>query len=333
MKLISGLLKFIIGIILFVVICICGMYIYHKICNKLYEDKYYKVPGDLIEVYDKEFMHAKKFGDGEYTIVMLSGMGTPSPYYDFYNLAESLSEKNTVIIVEQLGYGYSTISDKERTLDNYLYETQKVMDYYEIKDKIILLAHSYMGPITLEYANNNNGVVGYVCLDCSSSYQVEKQVINNEPLPKYEDYYSYMSPSGLTRFIGLIGGQKLLDELYTGDVKQEFKKDYEYLIYNRVLDKTIVNEMRNFPLIAKEMLYKKYRDDLHVITFLASETIESMDEYLKSEDFLYDWKTMHEKLISNEEIQTIKELNGSHYIHHGNVEEITNEINEMINNL
>ncbi len=333
MKALKVILKGLLWVIGLILVFFLLMFIYHKISNKIYEDKYYKVPGDLIEVYDNEFMHAKLIGSGEYTIVMLSGMGTPSPYYDFYNLIESLSKNNKVLIIEQLGYGYSSETEKNRTLENYTNEIDKVLNHFNITDNIVMLSHSYMGPITLNYSNNHDSVKGYVCLDCSSAYQVEKNVLDNEEFPKYPKYYSLMSPSGLTRLIGLIGGEELLNELYLSDIREEHKKDYEYFIYNRTLNKTIIKEMEDFPKIEKEMLNKKYKDNLYVITYLASDTIASMDEYYKEGDFLYSWNEMHEKLISNDEIQKIYVLNGDHYIHHGNTEVITNGINNMINTI
>ena len=330
MKLIKGLIGFILGILIFIVVCVIVTFIYHKISNKIYEEKYYKVPGDLIEVYDGEKIHASKFGEGEYTIIMLPGMGTPSPYYDYYNLAKSLSEKNTVIIIEPLGYGYSTNTLKERTLENYTYEINKVLEYYNVEKNIVLLAHSYSGPITMNYANNNTNVVGYVCLDCTSAYQAEVYVNNNTEIPSYPDYYKYIAESGILRLIGIIGGDKLLNQLYLNDVPDEFRNDYEYFIYNKTLNETIINELRGFPIIEKEMLYKKYRDDLHVITYLATDTIDTMNDELKNETFLHGWEEMHELMRSNESIQTINILEGEHYIYHGKVEEITNGINDMI---
>ena len=75
-KKIVRILGIIIGILLALGLFIC---IWHNISNA-FENKNISIPGDRIEIYDNEFIHSKKFGIGEYTIVFLPGMGTASPY-------------------------------------------------------------------------------------------------------------------------------------------------------------------------------------------------------------------------------------------------------------
>lgn len=300
----------------------------HTISNKKYE-KNYKVPGDLIEVYDNEYIHAYSMGEGENTIVLLSGMGVPSPYYDYYNLAKSLSEKNRVIIIEYFGYGYSSETDKERTIANYKNEINKVLDYYEIKDNIILAAHSFSGPISMNYANENENVIGYVCLDCSSAYQAELYIENNTEYPDYPDYYALIAKSGFVRFIGGIA-PRLIRDFYLEDIPENMVDDYKYFIYNKLYNKTVVHEMEAFPRIETEMLNVKYRENLPVVIILAKETIDSMQEYYEEGDFKYDFKTMHEKEISNSDIQKIYVLEGSHFVYHNKSKEVTELVNNMI---
>ena len=322
------LLKVLAVIIIIFVVFFGIIFIVHTIANKKYE-KNYKVPGDLIEVYDNEYIHAYSMGEGENTIVLLSGMGVPSPYYDFYSLATSLSKKNRVIIIEYFGYGYSSETEKERTIANYKKEIQAVLDYYLIKDNIILAAHSFSGPISMSYANEHDSVIGYVCLDCSSAYQAELYIEQNTEYPDYPDSYALISKSGLTRFLGAIV-PGLISEFYLEDVPEKMINDYKYFIYNKLYNKTVIHEMEAFPKIETEMLNVKYRDNLKVVTFLAKETVDSMQEYYEEGDFKYDFKTMHEKEISNSDIQKIYVLEGSHFVYHTNVDKITETINNMI---
>ena len=302
--------------------------LFHLTFNKMYERKY-KVPGELIEVYDNEFIHAYSMGEGENTILLLSGMGVPSPYYDYYNLATSLSEKNRVIIMEYYGYGYSSETMKERTIENYKKEINAVLDHFEVKDNIVLVAHSFSGPIAMNYANENNNVVGLVCLDCSSAYQAEVYIENNTEYPDYPDSYALISKSGFTRFLGFVA-PGLIRSFYLEDVPEDMIDDYKYFIYNKLYNVTVVHEMEAFPKIETEMLNVKYRDDLKVVTILAKETIDDMKEYVEDGTFKYDFRTMHEKAISNNEIQKIYELEGSHFVYHNKSKEITKLVNDML---
>ena len=321
----------IIGTLLAILLLIC---IWHNISN-ISENKNVSIPGDRIKVYDNEYIHAVKMGSGDYTIVLLPGMGTPSPYYDFYKLATELSKNNQVIVMEPLGYGFSDNTSRKRNLDNYEYELNKVLEYYTVKNNIILLGHSYSGISNLNYANKHNEVKGIICLDCTTAYQIETHVKDGkfiEDVPKTSKIYTAISPLGITRFGYSTFMKGTLNELLN-EVPNKFKKDYKYLIYNKTLNKTIINEINNIYYNQLELFDKKYRDDLYVLTILSDETVKEMIEYKKEGNFYHDWEEMHQALISNNDIQKVYILHGNHYIHHGNVEEINNRINEMISNM
>lgn len=334
MKIIKKLIKivswFFVGIFsLLIVVCI-----YHHISN-LFE-KNTNIPGDKIKVYENEYIHSFRLGEGEYTIVLLPGMGTPSPYYDFYELANELAKSNQVIIIEPLGYGFSDNTSKDRFLADYEYELSKVLDFYDVKNNIILLGHSYSGLSNLNYANKHSEVKGIVCLDCTTAYQIDTHVKDGEFIeepPKASLIYSIVSPLGLTRLFYTTFMSKEINEELLMDIKLEHQKDYKHLMYNKTLNKTIINETNDIYYNQLDLLYDKYREDLHAITFLSSETITEMKEYKKNGDFNQDWEEMHNLLISNENNQKIEVLNGNHYIHHGNVFSISNKINEMINKI
>lgn len=57
-------------------------------------------------------------GDGERTVVLLGGYGTPSPVLDFAPLVDELDDTYTVVVVERFGYGYSDLEVTGRTVEN-----------------------------------------------------------------------------------------------------------------------------------------------------------------------------------------------------------------------
>ena len=334
MRFLKKLLLFLLFILFLLVIFIVGISTYNLIRNDIEKDKI-NIPGDKINIYDEEYIHAVKSGNGKYTIVLLPGMGTPSPYYDYYKLNEELSKKYTTIVIEPFGYGFSKDIDKERTLDNYEYELSKVLDYYHIKDNIILLGHSYSGISNLNYANKHNEVKGIVCLDCTVPYQIEKHVENghfNEDVPKAPKYYSWVSTLGITRFAFSTILKSTQEELIS-DIPTEYQDAYKYFLYNKTLNKTIVNEINDIYYNQLDLFNSKYRDNLNVLTLLASQTIEEMKEYKDAGDFYHDWEEMHYLMMSNPSIQKIYTLDGDHYIHHGNSEKISEYIDEMIKSI
>ena len=337
MKIIKKIFGIIIYLIMIVIFVLIGVCVWHYICNTS-EEKSIKIPGDKIEIYDGEYIHAVRSGQGDYTIVLLPGMGTSSPYYDFYRLKESLSEKYSVIVMEPLGYGFSNDTDKARTLDNYETELSKILERYMVDKNIILIGHSYSGISNLNYANKHSEVKGLVCLDCTTAYQIETHVKDgkfNEEVPKTPMILSYVSPIGITR----LGFSKIFKSNYEAlnelleDVPTEYHNVYKHLVFNKTFNKTIVNEINDIYQNQLDLFETKYRDDLNVLTILSDETIEEMKEYKNEGDFYHDWEEMHNLLISNPEIQHIHTLKGDHYIYHGNVEEITSMIDDMVSEI
>ena len=330
-KYIFKVIKFIIGTIIFLLAAAC---IWHNGVN-IIEDKEMTRPGDKIEVYDNLYMHAVKMGEGDYTIVLLPGMGTASPYYDYYNLATELSKENQVIVVEPYGYGFSDDISKKRSLDNYEYELSTVLDYYQIKNNIILLGHSYSGISNFNYSNNHGEVKGLVCLDCTTEYQVETHVEDGkfkEEVPKTSGVYAWLSPLGITR-VGYTFFLKSVQDELLEDIPSEYHDFYKHFLYNKTMNRTIIREIDDIPANELALLYKKYREDLYVTTILSDKTIESMKADKEEGYFNQDWEEMHNHLISNPNIQKIYTLKGNHYIHHGNVEEISFYINNMISSI
>ena len=324
-------LKFIFNTIQLIIFLFIVIFAWHKIENYFTEKTLY-MPGEKIKIYDNEYIHSVKMGSGDYTIVFLPGLGTASPYYDFYKLATEVSKNNQVIIMEPFGYGFSDNTLKKRSLDNYEYELSKVLEHYNVDNNIILLGHSYSGLSNLNYSIKHDEVKGLVCLDCTTAYQIETHVKDGkftEEVPKTSKYYYLLSPSGLTRFIGTFIESKTIDELLI-DVPVEFQKNYRYFFYNKTMNKTIINETNDIMYNQLDLFEKKYRDDLHVLTILSDETIESMKKDKEDGYFNHDWEEMHNLLISNPEIQKIYVLSGNHYIHHGSAEEISYKINNMI---
>jgi pimeloyl-ACP methyl ester carboxylesterase len=332
MKIVKAILR-IIGYILFVLIlAVIIIAIWHHINNNITK-KNITVPGDRIEIYDNEYIHAVKMGTGDYTIVMLPGMGTPSPYYDYYKLATEISKNNQVIVMEPLGYGYSDNTEKDRSLKNYNYELSKVLEYYSINNNIILLGHSYSGISNFNYAKHHEEIKGIICLDCTNARQIETHVKDGkfkEKVPKQPSIYSIVSPLGITRFVYSTFLAKDVEKKLLVDVPNEYHDAYKYFLFNKTLNKTIINEVNGIYYNQLEILEDKYREDLYVLTILSDETIKEMKEYKEEGDFDHDWEEMHELLITNPEIQKIHTLKGDHYIHHNNVKEINELITKMI---
>jgi len=66
---------------------------------------------------DGNKLHVYTKGEGDTTLVFMSGLGTSSPVYDFKVLYNKLSNDYRIAVVERAGYGWSDISSSSRDID------------------------------------------------------------------------------------------------------------------------------------------------------------------------------------------------------------------------
>jgi pimeloyl-ACP methyl ester carboxylesterase len=97
-------------------------------------------------------MHVYTKGDGENTIVLLSGLGTAAPVLDFEPLVNELAKNHKVVVVESFGYGWSDVTNKERTVENIVEEIRTALKS-NIEGPYILMPHSISGIYSMYYAN------------------------------------------------------------------------------------------------------------------------------------------------------------------------------------
>lgn len=97
-------------------------------------------------------MHVYTKGDGENTIVLLSGLGTAAPVLDFEPLVNELAKNHKVVVVESFGYGWSNVTNKERTVENIVEGIITALKS-NIEGPYILMPHSISGIYSMYYAN------------------------------------------------------------------------------------------------------------------------------------------------------------------------------------
>lgn len=112
----------------------------------------YPAPGTLIEI-GSDRLHVYAQGEGDPTLVFLSGLGTSSPYYDFKDLFARLGTDYRVAVVERAGYGWSDITASPRDLDTVLNETRTALQRAGENPPYVLLPHSLAGLEALYWAN------------------------------------------------------------------------------------------------------------------------------------------------------------------------------------
>ncbi|MED1438970.1 alpha/beta hydrolase [Aeribacillus composti] len=141
-------------------------------------------------------MHVYTKGDGENTIVLLSGLGTAAPVLDFEPLVNELAKNHKVVVVESFRYGWSNVTNKERTVENIVEEIRTALKS-NIEGPYILMPHSIYGIYSMYYANAYpDEVKAVIGIDFTLPQALE---YFGESAPTMSEYMRYVSPTGIAR--------------------------------------------------------------------------------------------------------------------------------------
>ena len=226
-------MKIIIVLVVVLIVVLAAIYINHRI--QLNREKVLRTPlGKLVEV-DGHEMSVYVEGNGDKTIVFMSGGGTCSPILDFKSLYSALSSDYKVVVVEKFGYGFSDVVDKERSIDSILADTRTALAKADIEGSYVLCPHSMSGIEALYWAQQY-------------PEEVEAIIGLDMAVPKaYEDYKINIPMLKISQFAARVGITRILPEISESDaIKYGTLSNAEKDIYRAVFyEKTATNTMLN----------------------------------------------------------------------------------------
>ena len=169
--------KVLLGLLILIVLLLVIMTVYNQIMLRKNKDLYETPLGQLVEV-DGHNMSIYTEGEGEHTIVFLSGWGTSSPILDFKPLYSRLSDEYRIAVVEKFGYGFSDVVDGERDMDTILRQDREALEKAGIKAPYVLCPHSLSGyEATLWAQKYPDEVEAIVGLDmCTANSKSEEMI-------------------------------------------------------------------------------------------------------------------------------------------------------------
>ena len=131
-----------------------GIYAYNRIKMKQ-EDALLENPqGKMVEV-DGHRMCVYEEGEGDHTLLFLSGSGTPAPILDFKSLYSLLKDDYRIVVIEKFGYGFSDVVDDERSFDTILRQDREALEKAGIKGPFVLCPHSMSGLEAIMWAQDH----------------------------------------------------------------------------------------------------------------------------------------------------------------------------------
>ncbi len=192
--------------------------------------------GQLIEV-DGHNMSIYTEGEGDHTIVFLSGYGTASPILDFKPLYSRLSDEYKIVVIEKFGYGFSDEIDDDRTMDTILRQDREVLEKAGIKAPYVLCPHSFSGyEATLWAQKYPDEVEAIVGLDMCTPNCKDESEINSDSMKYIVPVFKFFRFTGIMRFF---------DQDQSGTLSDEEGRIFNELFCQKSLNDTVIREGSN----------------------------------------------------------------------------------------
>ena len=295
-----------------IILLLSVIYINHKI-HLSKEDALFIPTGQMVQVNGHD-MHIYSEGEGDKTLVFMSGGGTSSPVLDFKSLYSLLSTNHKIVVVEKAGYGFSEIADIDRVIDTILSETREALSKSGIDGPYILCPHSMSGIEALYWAQNYpNEVRAIIGLDMAvpDSYQVYDI---NIPMLKMSALGARL---GITRWIP---GIEESDAIRFGSLTEEEKELYRVIFYRRTASSTMINEVEEIKDNARKVKENGIAD-IPFLIFSSNGDGTGWDEST--------WINLQKDFVNRVEDGILIKLDSPHYIHNYEYEKIAKEIDNF----
>lgn len=310
----SKFLKVIFIIVAVIVLFIIVSFIRHKICS-FRERKLLTPLGKLVEV-NGHNMSVYTEGEGDKTLVFLSGGGTCSPILDFKSLYSLLSNEYKIVVVEKFGYGFSDVLDEQRDIDTMLSETRMALEKAGIEGPYVLCPHSMSGLEALYWAQKYpEEVEAIIGLDMAVPAYYDEMHISI-PITKLGQYGAAL---GITRWIP---GLAESDAIKAGTLSEEEKEIYRAVFYQRTATVTMIDEVKAVKDNAKTVKENGV-PQVPMLLFISNGSggtgfTEEM------------WRRIPKEYIAGCDNASYIELDCPHYVHDYEYEKISEEIRNLL---
>ena len=314
-KVLNKTLKVVLIIIAIIVLFVIVSFVRHKICISNEKDLLTPL-GELVEV-NGHNMSVYTEGNGDKTLVFMSGGGTCSPMLDFKSLYSLLSNEYKIAVVEKFGYGFSDVVDEARDIDTILSETRMALKKADVKGPYVLCPHSMSGIEALYWAQKYpEEVEAIVGLDMAVPDYYDEMNISI-PILKLGQYSAAL---GITRWIP---GLAESDAIKYGTLSDKEKEIYRALFYQRTATVTMINEAK----VVKDNANSVKKNGIPQVPMLLFISDGSGGTGFTKEK----WRSIPKEYISGSDNASYIELDCPHYVHDYEFEEISKEIRNFIN--
>lgn len=272
---------------------------------------------------DGKAMNLYVSGSGEKTILIMPGFGVGNPEIYYKPIVSMLDDKYRVVVVDYLGYGFSSENKKDRKSENIINEVRQALINAEIFGPYILMPHSMSNIYATYYANTHpNEVKGIIGIDGIAPNLLKEQAYVDEITETVlNTRLCYAAEKfAVIRILkafdpGKLDIDKYDDKMYFTDEDRDFIDQYFCVNY---LTTTMLIEAGEIQNNIKALEGTVYNEQLPVLQMIATET-ESESQKLKEDGSVE--KTKKELMIEsfgNNQIHMIIDVNGGHMLNFDN---------------
>jgi pimeloyl-ACP methyl ester carboxylesterase len=278
------------------------------------EDALFVPMGRLVEV-DGRTIHVYSEGNGEVTLVFMSGGGTSSPVLDFKSLYSLLSDHYRIVVMEKTGYGFSEVADVDRDIDSILADTRQALALAGIEGPFVLCPHSMSGIEAMYWAQSYpTEVIAIIGLDMAVPESYEDYEVNLAMIRLGK----FMADTGIIRWIP---GVAESDAIKYGALTDAEKELYRVVFYRRTATKTMLDEVQQIKANADVVARG---GGIHVPVLMFSSNGQGTGWNADA------WRGQQYNFISSLSHGAVIELDCSHYVHDIEPERIADGIRSYL---
>ena len=297
-----------------------------------------KYTGEYKNLYNagnNRMMNIYTIGQGDKTLVILSGFGLQSPVIEYKSFARKLSSDCRVVIVEYLGYGYSLKAETDRTSENIVKEVRMALADAGIYGPYTLVPHSISNIYAIKYQElYPDEVSAIISIDgLMPNMSKEQAFIKEINSSKTNIQVSSIAEfTGFARVLSYVKPELFYidkmqaDSNYTAEDIKEFRKriGIGYLTGSMVKE---INKLQENLMAEKEYVYPNY---LPVLEILTTESVEKYKEQKNQNIISKDYEEYANNMLSNPVLQRVQVIEGEHMVPVTNPSSVAQMIKEFI---
>lgn len=273
------------------------------------------VNGRQMRVYDE--------GEGDHTIVLLPGLGTAAPYFDFAPLRHALSINNRVVVVEPFGYGLSQQTDTERSADIIVEEIHTALQEASIDPPYVLVPHSLSGYYALAFASKYpDETEAFIGIEPTLPQEIS---YFDEEIPSADPILGALLPMGIIRIMVMSDPAGAFPEAPEGTYTQEELDAILKIAKCSSNNRNVINEMNNISADTDALVDIPFDQELPVLIF-SRESPDGVEPRADGRNNL----TFYQSVIDGLKKGKVVQMNGHHYLHWTNAEEMAEMINDFL---